>query len=223
MAGSLCSRDSLVLAAPSSVASSLSAERDRRSRSHRIGESTEARSCTHSSQSSPSRGRESREGRRCGHLRSGGSRGRSRALVPRTVCGLVDRGAPAVTCLAPLLTVCGLGGPGRSLRTATGLVGCSRGLDECARIRLAVARPGVTSPSHTGHVTVLPSLRIVRGLESGVVGLGGVAGITWGLWPPGVAATLGRGWILLLWLRGLLYYSAHALLAGHRQVVPQPV
>ena len=57
-----------------------------------------------------------------------------------------------------------------------------RGLDECARIRLAVERPGVTGPGHTGSapglVTIDTSPQIIRGLESGVGGLGGVAGIT---------------------------------------------
>ena len=72
------SQKSLVLAAPSSVASSVSGERDRRSRSRRIGESTEARSCFRSSRSSSSRGRESHEGRRCARLRSMGWRGGSR-------------------------------------------------------------------------------------------------------------------------------------------------
>ena len=55
------SQESLVLATPSSVASFVSAERDCRSRSRVIGESTEARSLSRSSQSSPSRGQDSRE------------------------------------------------------------------------------------------------------------------------------------------------------------------
>ena len=71
VAGSSRSQESLVLAAPSSVASSVSIERDRRSRSRGIEESTEARSCSRSSQSSPSQSRESREGRHA-RLRSGG-------------------------------------------------------------------------------------------------------------------------------------------------------
>ena len=62
------SQVSLVLAAPSSVASSVTAERDRRSHSHGIGKSTGARS----SQSSPSRGRDSCEERRRACSRSGG-------------------------------------------------------------------------------------------------------------------------------------------------------
>ena len=143
-----------------------------------------------------------------------------RASVPRTVHGLVDGGAPTVTCLAPLLPICGLGGPSCGLWTATGLVGCAhtlgvtvRGLDECAHVRLAVARPGVTGPGHTGpatgHVTALPTPQIVRGLESRVGSLGGVAGIAWRFWPPGIAATLGREWNLLLWLRAAPLLCSH--------------
>ena len=124
--GSSCSQESLVLADPSPVASSVSAGHDRRSRSREIREYTRGRSCSCSSRSYPSRGRDSREGRRCARLRSGGG-GRvtglaSCALVPRTVCGLVDEGALAMTRHAPLLLVCGLGGPGPGLRTATGPV-----------------------------------------------------------------------------------------------------
>ena len=73
--GSSRSQEFLVLAAPSSIASSVSAERDRRSRSCGIGESTEACSRSRSSRSSPSRCRESRGGRRCGPSRSGGLHG----------------------------------------------------------------------------------------------------------------------------------------------------
>ena len=113
-----------------------------------------------------------------------------RSPVPRTVCGLVDRGTLAVTRLAPLLPPCGLGDPGRGLWTATGLVRCARvlgvtvrSLDKSARVCLAIKRPGVTGPGHTGpatgHVTALPFPWTVRGLESRVSGLGGVAGIAW--------------------------------------------
>ena len=56
VAGSLRSQESLLLAAPSSEASSVSAERDRLSRSRGIGESTEARSRSCSLRSFPSRG-----------------------------------------------------------------------------------------------------------------------------------------------------------------------
>ena len=52
----------------------------------------------------------------------------SRALVPRTVRGLVDTSALAVTCHTPLLPVSGLSSPGCGLRNATGPVGCSRTL-----------------------------------------------------------------------------------------------
>ena len=63
VAGSSRLQESLVLAAPPSIASSASVERDRRSHSRVAGGSTEPRS--HSSQSSLSRGGESR-GERCG-------------------------------------------------------------------------------------------------------------------------------------------------------------
>ena len=66
-------------AAPSSVASSASREHDRWSRSPGIGESTENRSRSRSSQYSPSRGRDSREGRRCARSQSWGLRGGSRS------------------------------------------------------------------------------------------------------------------------------------------------
>ena len=72
----------------------------------------------------------------------------SRALVPRTIRGLVDEGDLAVTRHAPLLPVCGLGSPGHGLWTATGPVGFTRALRvtfrslaDCARVRLAVAGP----------------------------------------------------------------------------------
>ena len=116
-----------------------------------------------------------------------------RTPAPRTVRSLVDGGALAVTRPALLLPVCGLVAPGRGLWTATGIVECTlalgvtvRGLDECARNLLAVARPGVTACGHTGpatsHVTVAglvtaPLLLTVRGLGRGVGGLDGVTGI----------------------------------------------
>ena len=89
----------------------------------------------------------------------------SRALVPQTVCCLMDEGALVVIHHAPLLPVCGLGSPGRGLQTTTSPVEFARtlgvtvcGLDDCARIRRAVARPGVTGRGHmgpaTGRVTV---------------------------------------------------------------------
>ena len=113
----------------------------------------------------------------------------SRALNPRTVRGLMDEGALEGIRRALLLPRCGLGGPGRGLRTATSPVGFARaigvtvrGLDECARVRLAVARPGVTRHGHTGpatgrvtvagHVTAFPFPLTVRGLGRGVGGQG---------------------------------------------------
>ena len=78
VAGSSRSQELLVLADPSPVASSVSAGCDRRSRSREIGESTGDRFRLRSSCSSPSRGRDSREGRRCARSQSGGSRDRSR-------------------------------------------------------------------------------------------------------------------------------------------------
>ena len=77
----------------------------------------------------------------------------SRALVPRTVRGLVDEGALSVTRHAPLLPLCGLGGTGpvefaRALRVTV------RDHNDCARVRLAVTRPGVTGQGQAGHMTV---------------------------------------------------------------------
>ena len=119
----------------------------------------------------------------------------NRAVSPRTVRSLVDEGALAVTRHAPLLPVCGLDDPGRGLLTATRTI-------ECARDRLAVARPGVIACGRmgpaTGHVTIaglvttLPFLLTARGHGRGVGGLDGVAGI---------AAALGRRWSLPLRLR----------------------
>ena len=118
---------------------------------------------------------------------------------------------------APLLPVCVLGGPGRGLWTAAGPVEFARGVDDCSRVRLAVARPGVTSHGHTGpatgrviatsHGTVRPFPLTVRGLGKGVDSLGGVAWITQRQFlPPGIAATLGRGWNLppQLWVAPFL-------------------
>ena len=169
--GSLSLQESLVLAAPSSVASSVSAESGRRSRSRKIGESTEVRTA-------PAHA-----------LRGLGSRvtyRASRALVPRTVRGLVDEVALAEIRHAHLLPACGLRGSGHGLRPATGPVEFDRtlgvtvrGLDECARVRLAVTRPGMTSCSHTtgrvavaSHRTVHPFPLTVRGLGGGVGSLG---------------------------------------------------
>ena len=120
---------------------------------------------------------------------------------------LVDRGAPAATCPAPFLPMSGLNGPGPGLRTATGPVRWALGVTVCglaewAHVRMAVARPCVTGPGHTGpatgHVTALPSPWIVCSLESGVGGLGGVAGIAWRFQPPGITVTLSQEWNLPL-------------------------
>ena len=71
VAGSSHSQESLVLADPSPVYSSIPAGGDCRSSSHRMGGSTGDRS--RSSHLSPSRGRDSREERRCAHTQSRGS------------------------------------------------------------------------------------------------------------------------------------------------------
>ena len=73
----LAQQESLVLAAPSLVAFSVSAGCDHRSRSREIGESTEDCSCSRSSRSSPSRGQDSCEGCRCARSQSKGSRDQS--------------------------------------------------------------------------------------------------------------------------------------------------
>ena len=71
----------------------------------------------------------------------------SRPLAPRTVCGRVDKSALAVTRHAPHLPGCGLDTPGCSLLTTTGtaLGTTVHGRDDCTRVHLAIARPGVTS------------------------------------------------------------------------------
>ena len=130
----------------------------------------------------------------------------SRTLSPRTVRGLVDEGTLAGILHSPLLPACGLVGPSRSLRTATCLIEFARalgvtvrGLDDCAHVRLAIARPSVTVCGHTSPATGRPFPLTVRGLGRGVGGLGGVTGIARRLLlPPGIAATLGRGWSLPL-------------------------
>ena len=107
----------------------------------------------------------------------------SRALAPRTVHPLMDESALAMARPAPLLPVCSLSGPGCGLLTATRIVGCARALghDDCARIHLAVVRPGVTDRGHTGPaaslVTAVPFLLTVCSHERVVSGLGGVTGI----------------------------------------------
>ena len=146
----------------------------------------------------------------------------SDALVSRTVRGLVDDSTLAVTSHAPLLPVCSLGGSSNSLRIAAGAISFARGLDDCACIRLAVARPAVTGRGHagpatghvatTGHVTARPFLLTISGLGEGVGGLGGVTGIAQRLLlPPGIAATLGRRWSLPLRLPVAPFLASHPL------------
>ena len=57
----------------------------------------------------------------------------SRALAPRTVCGLVDESALAVTRHAPPLPMCGLDAPGLGLLTATGTSEYTRALGATVR------------------------------------------------------------------------------------------
>ena len=141
------------------------------------------------------------------------------ALAPRTIRSRVDESALTVTRHAPPLPVCGLNAPGHTLLNATGTVGCARAralgaticrCNDCAHVRLAVVRPGVTTHGHTspvtGHmnvaglVTALPLT--ARGLGRGVGGLDGVAGIMRRLLLfPAIAATLGRRWSPPLRLR----------------------
>ena len=235
--GSSQSQESLVLTAPSSVASSApSAERNRRSRSRVAGGSTKVRSCC---RSSLSHGGESRGERRCARSRSGGSRARSRKLRSRSTTRSQTHGRGALDGIrhALPLPMCG---PGRGLQTATGLAefACAlgvavRGLDECVRALLAVARPGVTVCGHTGpvtgHVTVAShgigpfSPLTVRGRGRGAGVQGGVPWIAWSCFClPGSQQ---------LWVEsgacpcsgGRLHPSAHDFFAGPRQVVPQPV
>ena len=97
------------------------------------------------------------------------------ALAPRTVRGVVDEGALAVTCHALLLLVYGLDDPG-IVECACALEATVRGHSDCARSHLAVARPGLTALSH----------------GRGVGGLDEVAGIARRLLLlPAIAATLG--------------------------------
>ena len=92
VAGSFRSQESVVFAAPSSVASSASAERDRRSCSREVGGSTEDRYHSRSSWSSPSRGRDSCGEHRCAHSRSGWSRALSRESCSRSTDRSLSRG-----------------------------------------------------------------------------------------------------------------------------------
>ena len=92
VAGSFRSQESVVFAAPSSVASSASAERDHRSCSREVGGSTEDRYRSRSSWSSPSRGRDSCGEHRCAHSRSGWSRALSRESCSRSTDRSLSRG-----------------------------------------------------------------------------------------------------------------------------------
>ena len=119
----------------------------------------------------------------------------SRTLALRTVRGCVDERALAVTRHTPPLPVCVLDAPGRSLLTATRTVECACALDDCARVRQAIERPGVTACGHTGpttgHLTVA-GLVTAHGLGRGVGGLDGVAGIARRLLLlPAITATTG--------------------------------
>ena len=214
VAGPSQSQESSVLAcsAPPSVDSPASAESDRRSHSHEVGDSVGGRSCSRFSLSSLSHSRESWEGCRHARLRSGGSRSflASRTLAPRPIRSLMDVSALARALHAPPLPACGLSGPGLGLWTATRAVGfaCAFGmavcgLHECAQALLAVTGPGVIICCHmgpaSGHRTGRFSSLTVRGHGIKVGCLGGVAEIIQRLlWPPGIAATLSRGWSLPL-------------------------
>ena len=172
--------------------------------SREVGGSTEDRSRSRSSRSSPSLGGEICGERCCARSQSGWPRARSRS---RSTTHLWSRGCE---------TTCGLGGPGCGLQTHTGLVGFAHalrvtvcGLDECTRALLAVTRPSVTVRVHTGTATGLVTITghgtgpfsplTVRSQGIGVGGQGGATGIARRLLlPPGIAATLGQGWRLPL-------------------------
>ena len=132
----------------------------------------------------------------------------------------------------------GLADPGRGLLTATGTAEFARslgvticGLDDCARVRMAARRPGVTARGHTGpatcHVTVaglvtaLPSLLTVCSRGREVSGMDRVARIARRLLLlPGITATLGRRWsppLHCVWF----HPSSHVLFPGAHQAVPQ--
>ena len=210
VAGSSLSQESLVIADPFMVAPSSSPARGRRSQSRGRGNSTRDRSSLCSSRLSPPPPLGVGILERSIVMPALGPEVTvtCRAPAPRTVRGLVDGSALAVSRPAPILPVCGLVAPDRGLRTATGIAECThalgvtvRGLDACARDLLAVAKPGVTARGHTGpttgHVTIAglvtaPLLLTVRGLGRGVGGLDGVPGIARKLLLlPAIAVTLG--------------------------------
>ena len=199
-----------MLADPDLVASSSLPGNVRRSRSRGRGETAGDRSRSRSSRLSPPRGRDSCEERRCARSRSRGARAWSRESRSRSTDVRVhmDKSALAVTRHSPLLPMCGLVAPSRSLLTATGTDGCAcalgvtvRGRDDSARDRLAVARPSVTARGHTGpatgHMTaagLVTALLLLTacGLGKRVGGLDGVTGTAQRLsLLPAVAATLG--------------------------------
>ena len=135
----------------------------------------------------------------------------SRALTPQLVRSHVDACALVGDHHALPLPMCGLGGPGRGLRTIPRAVGfdctlgvTARGLARSTRALLAAAGPTVTVRDHTdpgtGHGTGLSSPLSGFSHGRGVGGLGGVTGIVRRLMvPPRIAVTLGHGWGLPLW------------------------
>ena len=203
VAGSSRSQESLVLADPSPVASSVSAGRDCWSRSREIGESPGDRS--RSSRSSPSR--DSREGHRCARSRSWWSRDRSRESCSHSTDCSRSRGrrrSRRDSSLFPSAHVQSQRFQPRSSACCWYRRVCSRSRsDRSQSRRLHSHSPGLrdhTGPA-TGRRTARPFLLTVRGLGNVVGGLGGVARIERRqLLPPGVAATLGREWSLPLWL-----------------------
>ena len=186
VAGSSCSQESLVLAAPSSVASSASAERDSQLRCCEVGGSIEDCSRSRSSRSFPSRGRDSCGERRCARLRSEGSR---------------DRSCKSCSCFTNRLRSRGCGRSRWDSSRSPSACLWSRS-DRSRSQRMHLRSSGCCEARCDLPVTVLfaPIPPTVRGLEKGVDGLGGVSGIERRLLlPPGIAATLGRGWSLPLW------------------------
>ena len=183
-----------MLADPSPVDSSVSAGGDRQSPSRKIGGSTGDRFRSRSSRSSPLRGRDVHEERRCARSRSTDrlqlrGRRRSRRDSSRSPSARVRS---------------------RRYRSRSSDFYWERRVDDCARIRLAVVRPGMTARGHTGpaigHVTVAglvtALLLTARGLGGGFGGLDGVAGIARSLWLlPAIAAALDRQWCPPLLLR----------------------
>ena len=198
VAGSSCSQESLVLAAPSSVASSASADHDSQLRCCEVGGSIEDCSRSHSSRSFSSRGRDFCGERRCARLRSEGSR---------------DRSCKSCSCFTNRLRSRGCGRSRRdSSRSPSACLWSQQSRSRSARVwsrsdrsrsqRVHLRSSGCCEAQCDLPVTGLfaPFPPTVRGLERGVDGLGRVSGIERRLLlPPGIAATLGRGWSLPLW------------------------